>query len=255
MLTARWLDGGIDRRHRRGLLARFQTASFNLFQSMVYAVNLAERNDGEGQGGEVDSEGCEEAYTLVHSVFADVLFSKFHSGCLGWVMSRRGTREWRAPLRSLNIKQAMDWFVPSEGDFLGTEGLGEQRRDDAAGATVVAELAEVNALPCAGVEVAVGHGDGERHSGERAFGVAGHVVGPFVSVEVIWGVFGHQAVVDALHVMAHVGVVILVYAQCAACMFDKQVEESRAVGKLDSGGAEGLHDFACDEVEATTLGL
>ena len=81
---------------------------------------------------------------------------------------------------------------------------------DAAVAAVVAEFAEVDALPGAEVEAAIGDGDGEAYAEEGALGVGGHVVGSFHGVLVVGLVLSHEAVHDLVHVGAHVGVGILI---------------------------------------------
>ena len=68
------------------------------------------------------------------------------------------------------------------------------RGNDAARATVVAELAEVDALPCAEVETAVGDGYGDAHAEEAALGMGRHVVRSFKDVVVVWLVFLHEVV-------------------------------------------------------------
>ena len=84
------------------------------------------------------------------------------------------------------------------------------RRYDAAAATVVAEFAEVDALPGAEVEAATGDGYGEAHTEERAFGMGGHVVGTLHGVVIVGLILSHEAVHNLTEVSAHIGVGILI---------------------------------------------
>ena len=54
--------------------------------------------------------------------------------------------------------------------------LGIDGEDNGAGASVVAEFAEVDALPCAEVQASVSYGDSEGNIGEGGFGMSGHIV-------------------------------------------------------------------------------
>ena len=78
-----------------------------------------------------------------------------------------------------------------------------------------ASVAEVDALPGAKVEFAVGDGDCEADAEEGAFCVGRHVVGAFQCVLVICFPFLDHVVEDRLHVCADIGVVVLVDGQCA----------------------------------------
>ena len=46
-------------------------------------------------------------------------------------------------------------------------------------AAVIAELAQVNALPCAKIQSSVGDGNGEADTKQRTFGMRRHIVGTF----------------------------------------------------------------------------
>ncbi len=85
---------------------------------------------------------------------------------------------------------------------------------------MVAELAQVDSLPCAEVEAATGDGYGDARAYERSFGVGGHVVGAFEGVEVIWLALSDEAVENAFEVGAHVGVGVLIIVRAAevCCM-------------------------------------
>ncbi len=78
------------------------------------------------------------------------------------------------------------------------------------GSAVVAELAEVDTLPRAEVQVAVRDGDVEAHAEHAALGMRRHVVRPFERVVVVRGVLRNQVVENLLHVAPHVRVGVLV---------------------------------------------
>lgn len=94
------------------------------------------------------------------------------------------------------------------------------------GGAVVAELAEVDALPDAEVQTAAGNGQRQRGAYYYRFGVRRHVVRPFVGVQVTRGVFRHESVEDQRKVVAHVGVGVLVERQCGRRVLYQQVEQS-----------------------------
>lgn len=97
---------------------------------------------------------------------------------------------------------------------------------DFARAAVVAELAEVNALPCSEIEPSVGDGYGERRSGNNGFGMGRHVVGPFKGVEVVGRTFRHKFVEYGVEVLPHVGVGVFVQRQGRRGVLYQQVQES-----------------------------
>ena len=95
-----------------------------------------------------------------------------------------------------------------------------------AASAIVAKLTQVDALPCAEVQTAVGDGDAEADSRETAFGMSRHVVVALEGVVVIRFALAHEVVVYGLHVVTHVGVSILVDAEGATGMLDEEVEQS-----------------------------
>ena len=58
-------------------------------------------------------------------------------------------------------------------------------------ATVVAKLAEIDALPGAKVEPSVGDGNVDAHTGNDALGMCGHIVRAFEDVTVVRHIFRH----------------------------------------------------------------
>ena len=79
-------------------------------------------------------------------------------------------------------------------------------------ATVVAELAEIDALPGAKVEPSVGDGNVDAHTGNDALGMCGHVVRAFEDMSVVRHIFRHEPIVNSLHVTSHVWVPVLTNA-------------------------------------------
>lgn len=114
---------------------------------------------------------------------------------------------------------------------------------------MVAELAEVDALPRAEVEMPVGDGDGETRPHKHTLHMRGHVVGPFEGVAVARVVLLDERVEDRLHVGAHVGVAVFVDGESAAGVFHKDVDQSRA-------GQRGHepHEAGRDEVKTAGHG-
>ena len=71
-----------------------------------------------------------------------------------------------------------------------------------------------------------------------------HIVLTFVCMTVVRLVGLYKAVVNLLHIGAYARVIIFVYTQCAACMFDEKVKNS-----LLRQSREILHNFLSNKVE------
>ena len=95
-----------------------------------------------------------------------------------------------------------------------------------AASAIVAKLTQVDALPCAEVQTAVGDGDAEADSRETAFGMSRHVVVALEGVVIIRFALAHEVVVYGLHVVTHIGVGILVDAEGATGVLDEEVQQS-----------------------------
>ena len=76
-------------------------------------------------------------------------------------------------------------------------------------ASVVAELAEVDALPSAKVEPSIGDGDVDAHTGNDTLGMCGHIVRAFEDMTVVRHIFRYKPIVNSLHVTPHVRVPVL----------------------------------------------
>ena len=66
-------------------------------------------------------------------------------------------------------------------------------------ASVVAELAEIDALPGAKVEPSVSDGDVDAHTGNDALGMRGHIVRAFEDMTVVRHTIPYKPIVDSLH--------------------------------------------------------
>ena len=94
-------------------------------------------------------------------------------------------------------------------------------------AAPIAELAQVDALPCAQIEAVSRNRNVERDASHRAFEMAGHIVVAFVGVTVVWLAIGHKTVENGVHVDTHVGVEILIDGKRATGVPYKKVEQTR----------------------------
>ena len=79
-------------------------------------------------------------------------------------------------------------------------------------ASVVAELAEVDALPSAKVEPSVGDGNVDANTGNDALGMCGHIVRAFEDVTIVRHIFRYKPVINSFHVVPHVWIPILTNA-------------------------------------------
>ena len=94
-------------------------------------------------------------------------------------------------------------------------------------ATVVAELAEIDALPGAKVEPSVSDGNVDAHTGNDALGMCGHVVRAFKDMSIVRHIFRHEPIVNSLHITSHVRISVLTYAQRTTRMLYEKVKQSR----------------------------
>ena len=76
--------------------------------------------------------------------------------------------------------------------------------------TMVAKFTQVDTLPCAEVETAVGDGDGEASTEEGALGVGRHVIGSLHGMGVVGLILAHQMVHDVAEVGTYIRVGILI---------------------------------------------
>ena len=88
---------------------------------------------------------------------------------------------------------------------------------------MIAELAEVDALPCSQVKMAARDGDVDADAANSTLGVCRHVVGSFEGVHIIGGVLGNQPIEDIGKVGSDIRIGILVDGEGAAGVFHKEV--------------------------------
>ena len=79
-------------------------------------------------------------------------------------------------------------------------------------ATVVAELAEVDALPGAKVEPSIGDGDVDTHTGNDALGMCGHIVTSLKCMLVVGCILWNKSVINAFQIFTHRWIPILTNA-------------------------------------------
>ena len=70
-------------------------------------------------------------------------------------------------------------------------------------ASVVAELAEVDALPGAKVEPSVSDGDVDAHTGNDALGVSGHIVTSLKCMLVVGCILWNKSVINAFQIFTN----------------------------------------------------
>lgn len=131
------------------------------------------------------------------------------------------------------------------GLYLSIDG-----RYDAAFAAIVAEFAQVDALPGTEIQFPVRDGNGQAHSEQRAFGMGRHIVPAFHDMFIIRLVFLDDVVHDLVQVGAHIRIGILVDGQCAGSVLDKQVEQSGLWQWL----GQMFHYFTGNQVATSPLG-
>ena len=79
-------------------------------------------------------------------------------------------------------------------------------------ATIVAELAEVYALPSSNVEPSIGDGDIDAHTRNDALGVCGHIVRAFENMSIVRHILRYEPVVNSFHVTPHVRIPVFTNA-------------------------------------------
>ena len=93
--------------------------------------------------------------------------------------------------------------------------------------TVIAELAEVDTLPCAKIELSVSDGNVDTYTRNDTLCVSRHIVGTFKHMPIVGHVLGNEPVIDSLHITPYFRIPVLANAQRTACMLHKEVEQSR----------------------------
>ena len=97
--------------------------------------------------------------------------------------------------------------------------LSDSGDDQPPRASAVAELAQVDSLPCTQIEVAASHGQCQGRADDYRLGVRWHVVGPLVGMQIVRGIFRNESVEYLAQVVAYIRVGILVKRQGRRRMF------------------------------------
>ena len=77
---------------------------------------------------------------------------------------------------------------------------------------VVAELTEIDALPCSEVQSPVSNGNVDAHARNDALSMSWHIVRAFENVLIVRHILRHEPVENRLHVTSHVRVPVLAIA-------------------------------------------
>ena len=80
---------------------------------------------------------------------------------------------------------------------------------------MIAELAEIDSLPCAEVETAVGYRDSYADAKKRTLGMSRHVVRPFHGMLIVWLPLLDDVIEDGFHVGTYIRIVILIDSESA----------------------------------------
>ena len=94
-------------------------------------------------------------------------------------------------------------------------------------ATVVAELAEIDALPSAKVEPSIGDRDIDAHTRNDALGMCWHIVTSLKCMLVVGCILWNKSVINTFQIFTHRWIPILTNAQCATRVLHKEIEQSR----------------------------
>ena len=116
-------------------------------------------------------------------------------------------------------------------------------------ASVVAELAEIDALPGAKVQPSARDGYGDADAAERALGMGGHIVGTLQHMVIVGFVLLDHPVENLFQVRPHIRVGILIDAQGATGVLDEEMQQPRLWQR-----GQMSHHFGGDEMESSALG-
>ena len=95
------------------------------------------------------------------------------------------------------------------------------------GTAEIAELAEVDPLPSAKVQAAIGDGDGDADTAQRRFGVGRHIVSTLQRMLILRTILWNQSVEDSLHIDANIWITVFVDAQSTTSMLREDVHDAR----------------------------
>ena len=116
-------------------------------------------------------------------------------------------------------------------------------------AAVVTVFAEVNTLPGAEIETALGDGNGQADTAESGLGMGWHIIAALHCMFVSRQIFGYQTIEDCFHIGAHIRVAVLIDGQSATGMLAKEVQNA-SLGKR----RQLAHNVSSDKMEAPRKG-
>ena len=112
------------------------------------------------------------------------------------------------------------------------------------GTAEIAELAEVDPLPSAKVQAAIGDGDGDADTAQRRFGVGRHIVSTLQRMLILRTILRHETVENRFHIHTNIRVTVLVDAQSATGMLREDVHNASPPDESRDVSASGLFQFA-----------
>ena len=92
---------------------------------------------------------------------------------------------------------------------------------------VVAELTEIDALPCAEIQSPIGDRNVDAHARNDALSVSWHIIAPLKDVSVVRRILRHEPVVNRFHILSYIRIPVLTDAQRAAGVLHEKIEQSR----------------------------
>lgn len=100
-------------------------------------------------------------------------------------------------------------------------------------------FAQVDALPGAHIQAAVGDGDGQAVVHHRSFDMGGHIIYAFVGMPIVWLVFRYHDIHMLFKIMSYIRGGVLVYSQGSGSVTDKDMGESHPERRQ-------FRDLVCD---------
>ena len=124
------------------------------------------------------------------------------------------------------------------------------RSHDLSRPTIVAELAEVDALPRTKIQPVIGDGDGEAHTEEGTLGMGWHVIIAFQYVVVIRLVLLDEMIHDFLHIRTHIRVGVFIDTEGTRSMLHEEMEQAHLWQRI----WEMRQYLLCNKMTTSALG-
>lgn len=124
------------------------------------------------------------------------------------------------------------------------------RSHDLSRPTIVAELAEVNALPRTEIQPAIRDRDGEAHTKEGTLGMGWHIIVTFQYVVVIRLVLLDEMIHDFLHIRTHIRVGVFIDTEGTRSMLHEEMEQAH----LGKWAWEMRQYLLCNKMTTSALG-